>query len=69
VLADFDDYDQAQGRVDEVWLDRRRWTMMSLLNTARSGYFSSDRSIRDYASSIWKVDPLKVSITSGTSEL
>jgi len=64
VLADFDDYDQAQSRVDEVWLDRRRWTTMSLLNTARSGCFSSDRSIRDYASSIWKVDPLKFSITS-----
>ena len=67
VLADFDDYDQAQSRVDEVWLDRRRWTTISLLNTARSGYFSSDRSIRDYATSIWKVDPLKFSITSGTA--
>jgi len=64
VLADFDEYDQAQSRVDDVWLDRRRWTTMSLLNTARSGFFSSDRSIRDYASSIWKVDPLKFSITS-----
>jgi starch phosphorylase len=66
VLADFDEYDQAQGRVDEVWLDHRRWTTMSLLNTARSGYFSSDRSIRDYATSVWKVDPLKFSIASGT---
>ena len=64
VLADFDAYLQAQNRVDEVWIDRRRWTTMSLLNTARSGYFSSDRSIRDYATSIWKVDPLTVSMTS-----
>jgi starch phosphorylase len=58
VLADFDDYMHAQSRVDAVWLDRRRWTTMSLLNTARSGFFSSDRAIRDYANSIWKVHPL-----------
>ena len=63
VLADFDDYMQAQSRVDDVWLDRRRWTTMSLLNSARSGFFSSDRAIRDYASSIWKVDPITPSIT------
>jgi starch phosphorylase len=67
VLADFDDYDQAQSRVDDVWLDRRRWTTMSLLNTARSGFFSSDRSIRDYASSIWNVHPITSSITSGNA--
>jgi starch phosphorylase len=66
VLADFDDYVQAQSRVDAVWLDRRRWTTMSLLNTARSGFFSSDRAIRDYASSIWKVHPLSASMTSST---
>jgi hypothetical protein len=65
VLADFDDYMQAQSRVDAVWLDRRRWTTMSLLNTARSGFFSSDRAIRDYASSIWNVHPLTPSMTSG----
>jgi starch phosphorylase len=68
VLADFDHYDQAQSRVDEVWLDRRRWTTMSLLNTARSGFFSSDRAIQNYASSIWKVAPVTFSITNGTSE-
>jgi starch phosphorylase len=67
VLADFDDYMQAQSRVDDVWLDRRRWTTMSLLNSARSGFFSSDRSIRDYASSIWKVDPITSSITGGNA--
>jgi starch phosphorylase len=58
---------QAQSRVDDVWLDRRRWTTMSLLNSARSGFFSSDRAIRDYASSIWKVDPITPSITRGNA--
>jgi starch phosphorylase len=67
VLADFDEYLQVQSRVDEVWLDRQRWTTMSLLNTARSGYFSSDRAIRDYASTIWKVNPLTPSLTSGSA--
>ena len=67
VLADFDDYLRAQSQVDQVWLDRRRWTTMSLLNTARSGHFSSDRAIREYATSIWKVDPLTFSMTSGTA--
>ncbi len=63
VLADFDDYLRAQAEVDRVWVDRHRWNRMSLLNSARSGFFSSDRSIREYADRIWQAEPYPVTIT------
>jgi starch phosphorylase len=52
-LADFDDYLRARAAVESVWSDQDAWTRMSLLNTARTGYFSSDRAIREYADNIW----------------
>ena len=55
VMADFDDYCDAQDRVSNTWKDRDKWNEMSLLNIARSGFFSSDRSIRDYCNSIWDI--------------
>jgi starch phosphorylase len=63
VLADFADYLRAQAAVDQAWADRAHWNRMSLLNTARSGFFSSDRSIRDYATRIWAAEPFPVTIT------
>jgi glycogen/starch/alpha-glucan phosphorylases len=63
VLADFDDYLRAQAEVDQAWADRQRWNRMSLLNSARTGFFSSDRSIREYAERIWKAEPYPVTIT------
>ncbi len=63
VMADFADYLNTQDKVSIAWKDRKEWNRMALLNTARSGFFSSDRSIREYCSSIWNVDPLKVEIT------
>ncbi len=55
VLADFSDYLDAQDRVSSAWKDRDNWNRMSLLNIARSGFFSSDRSIRDYCNKIWGI--------------
>ena len=55
VFADFSDYLDAQDRVDSAWKERERWNHMSLLNIARSGFFSSDRSIRDYCNNIWRI--------------
>jgi starch phosphorylase len=60
VMADIGDYRRAQNEVDGAWLDRDRWMQMSALNTARCGFFSSDRSIREYAERIWKVAPVPV---------
>ena len=56
VFADFSDYLDAQDRVSSAWVNRDAWNRMSLLNTARSGFFSSDRSIRDYCKSIWGIN-------------
>lgn len=53
VAADFDSYHAAQGKVDKAFADRRNWTRMAALNTARSGFFSSDRTIKGYMADIW----------------
>ena len=63
VMADFADYLRAQDAVSLAWTDRHHWNRMSVLNSARSGFFSSDRSIRDYCRDIWKVEPMPVEIT------
>ncbi|MEB3353923.1 MAG: glycogen/starch/alpha-glucan phosphorylase [Cyanobacteriota bacterium] len=64
VMADLADYRQAQQEVDQAWLDRRGWAGRSLANTRACGFFSSDRSIREYAERIWKVPPVSVPRTS-----
>ncbi len=55
VMADFDDYVRAQAEAGQVFCDANRWSKISILNTARSGKFSSDRAIREYCQDIWKV--------------
>jgi starch phosphorylase len=60
VLADFRSYVEAQERVETAFADRRRWAAMAIRNVARCAKFSSDRSISDYATHIWKAKPLPV---------
>jgi starch phosphorylase len=69
VLADFRAYADCQRRVEAAWRTPAAWTRSSILNTARSGRFSSDRSIREYARTIWNVPsvPPRASRTSQTS--
>jgi starch phosphorylase len=57
VLADFQSYIECQERVNALWRDRNAWTRQSILNVARMGKFSSDRSIRDYCRQVWNVRP------------
>jgi starch phosphorylase len=64
LLADYQSYVDCQNEVSQVWRDADRWSRMSILNLARSGGFSSDRSIRDYCSDIWQVKPLPVPLLS-----
>ena len=56
-LADLAPYIETQQRVDEVWLDRGQWNRKSLLNIARMGKFSADRTIAEYARDIWHIKP------------
>jgi starch phosphorylase len=58
VLADYENYIQAQARVSRTYEDTAQWTRMSILNTASMGKFSSDRAIMEYAREIWGVAPL-----------
>ena len=55
VMADFNDYIAAQDRVSDAWRDKDNWNRMAFINTARSGFFSSDRSIADYCTKIWGI--------------
>jgi starch phosphorylase len=54
VLADYQSYIDCHDRVSRAFRDQRQWTTMSILNTARMGKFSSDRSIREYCDRIWQ---------------
>ena len=62
LLADYQSYIDCQDRVSLAYKDQDAWTRMSILNVARIGKFSSDRSIRDYCAEIWKTWPVKIQL-------
>jgi len=58
LLADYESYIECQEKAAEAYQDQQWWTKASILNVARCGFFSSDRSIREYCEDIWEVDPV-----------
>ncbi|NCT47099.1 MAG: glycogen/starch/alpha-glucan phosphorylase, partial [Paraglaciecola sp.] len=60
VLADFESYSDAQQRANSAFKDQKQWARMAILNTARMGKFTSDRSIKDYVERIWHLQPCEV---------
>jgi len=62
LFADFQSYIECQAKVSQAYCDTEHWTRMSILNTARSGKFSSDRSIQDYCEGIWHVKPVPIQL-------
>jgi glycogen phosphorylase len=64
VLADYPRYATCQERVSRAYRDPDRWSRMSILNAARTGKFSSDRTIREYCRDIWKVEPVPIRLLS-----
>lgn len=62
LLADYASYVACQEKVSEAYRDKKRWLRMSILNTARMGKFSSDRTIQEYSDDIWGVKPVRISI-------
>ena len=62
LLADYQSYIDCQDQVSQAYRDRDNWTRMSILNVARMGKFSSDRSIREYCEDIWQAKPVSIAI-------
>ena len=60
VLADFRSYVDCQDRVDELYQEPEQWTTKAMHNIANMGYFSSDRTIKEYAEHIWYIEPVRL---------
>ncbi len=62
ILADFADYKEAQRRANDMYKDKSAWAKAAILNTAYAGKFSSDRTIKEYASEIWNIKPTHITV-------
>ncbi len=62
VLEDYADYARAQQEVDKAYKNQSEWAKKAIINVAKSGKFSSDRTIQQYADEIWDLKPLKIEL-------
>ena len=62
VLKDFASYAEAQERLERIYKNKDEWARMAVINTAKSGKFSSDRTIREYAKEIWNLKPMRIEL-------
>jgi starch phosphorylase len=62
LLADYQSYVESQKHVSQIYRDQATWTRMSIVNAARMGKFSSDRTIRQYCDEIWNVKPVTIEV-------
>ena len=62
ILKDFRSYEEAQKRVEQAYRDEKGWARKAMLNTAKCGKFSSDRTIEEYVEDIWHLDRIKVNV-------
>ena len=58
-MADFNNYMATYYKLDQIYRDQRKWNQMSLVNIAKAGIFSADRSITEYAQNIWDIKPVE----------
>jgi starch phosphorylase len=68
LFADYQSYIECQERVSQAYRNQENWTRMSILNSARMGFFSSDRTIREYCQDIWNVEPVKIDLKEYSQE-
>jgi starch phosphorylase len=62
LFADYQSYIECQEKVSQAYQEREKWIRMSILNAARTGYFSADRTIREYAQDIWDLQPVMINL-------
>ena len=68
VLKDFDSYIKAQEKINDLYKDQKKWLHMSIVNVAKSGFFTTDRTMRQYNKDIWHVEPIKVDAQKATTQ-
>lgn len=69
VFADYASYADCQSRINDAYTEQENWSRMAILNCARSGKFSSDRSIQEYCEDIWQVSPQPIRLMAGVHDL